>query len=213
MESLSCEDVWGLCFNIYKAHGRKLSLPPNTDHKKTYQWQYITGLTHKFKEWEFDRVMAERFLQIVVQYASDHNLLHKGMALHFQHNLLNLCLKQLNAELETITSDVYELRKSQQWVASLPIPLEPLMLKRENYGGHTNIVKWYIAGKITELYLALSKVATRVMGVLPIDERLFLPNAASLWLIRNDFLRPETNQAHALSILQKDLKNVKHAGI
>ena len=203
MTALTSDEVWGLCQDIYLAHGVRLSLPANTDRDRTYQWRYVTGLTDKFQTWGLDRDMARRFLEIGVQYAERRKLLRrKGLAVFFQGNLPDVCLKALQAEAEIGDSWLHGLDSSHRWIQSAGA-----MTRRESYGAYTNLVKWYRAGKVTELYLALSRAAGRAMRSLPDDERSQLPTDTRLYLVREKFLANPERRRRALAIMKEDMKN------
>lgn len=206
MAALTSDEVWELCHDIYMNHGVKLSLPANTDRTRTYQWRYVTLLASKFDGWGFGHEMAERFLEIVVVYAKKRKLSNKGLSVFCQSNVLDVCLKTLKTELEIGDGEVYGLVRSHEWLNGTGATVQDLV-KCERYGAHTNLVKWYRAGKITDLFLSLSRTAGKAIRRLPEDEREHLPTSVRLYLMRDHFLMQPENRKRALAILKEDMKN------
>lgn len=206
---MNITEVWELCRDIYSLHGRVLSFPQGTDPAKTYQWRYLTVLTKRLQEWDLDRELSRRYIEIAVEYAVANRLLKKGLALFFQPNLQQLFHDQLRADMTGLGRTMGSLTDSGAWVRAHGGP--SVLLKRPNALGYCNLVKWYQAGKVTELYLALSRTAGRAMKTMRPADRSVLPSSYRLCLLRTQFLTNQSNRESALVIMGGDLKNVGNA--
>ena len=202
-------DVWDWCREIYLQQGKiKLSFPKGTDPTKTYQYRYVQQLATKLSEWEFDEPTSRRFIEIAVAYARDKGLLHKGLSLMCQKNLLEIAHKRLEREKEQDSGILSELERIHAWVAS-KISSDPVdaMLARRNPDSYCNLVKWYGERRLSDLYLSLSASCGRALARLEqIDpiERQEMPTSSRLYLARMIFLQDDSNGREAKRIMRGD---------
>lgn len=195
--------VWDLCRDIYSTHGKALKLPANTDPKKTYQWRYLSKLTETLEAMDLDDRLSRRYVELAVQYAAAHRLLAKGLAIFCQSNLQDVFFDRFQADMRNNRDAHGGLLRSATWVDSHGGPGE--FLRRQNTLGYCNLVKWYQAGRVTELYLSLSRTAGRAMRRMSEDDRLALPTITRLYLVRNQFLTSLDNLERSREIMGGDL--------
>ena len=201
--------VWEWCSEAYIRYGRKLTFPANTDPIKTYQWRYVKSITKKFDEWEFDEPMARRFIDIAIERSKVLGIMHKGLAALHQGNLLDICHKILQEESSGNDQLIDSLADSKKWVIDRTSGDNTIsiLLDKSNPDAFCNLVKWYQASKLSELYLSLSKSCGRTIEKLEnTDERDLLPSATRLYKIRNHFYQDVSNQKRSKEILGRDCK-------
>lgn len=186
-------EVLDWCTDSYLRHGRKLTLPTNTDPTKTYQWRYAASLAKKFAEWEFDEETSKRFIDIAVDYSKSSRTLNKGLAALHQGNILNVCYERLKGESNRNVQIGDLLTHTHNWLRQKVDGRDLLaaLLQREIIGGYCNITAWYQATKLPPLYLALSRACWQALAILEREndeERQMLPKRTSLFITRSDFL-------------------------
>ena len=210
------QTLWKWCCDAYLQRGHKLSFPRGTDPAKTYQWRYLEALGQKFVEWDFDDDLCRRFISVTAAYAKERGLVHKGLSIFFQRNLLQVCYDRLRAEEDRHASVLDSLASTHDWLAEQVHldggrPLVDILLRRGGLGSYTNLIKWYQAGHITDLYLALScACGVALVRLAKVDERerLLLPKATKLVLVRAPLVRNPALKAKARKILQDDWRQL-----
>jgi len=201
--------TWKWCQEAFAAQGVKLTFPKNTDPKKTYQWRYVTRLANKIDEWELDRPTAKAFINFAVGYVKEKKLLHKGLSVFFQGNMMDICLDRMQkyassssdriTQLNSVHKFINDRRNGRSAVA--------LLLSRESFGKLRNIVRWYKSGDITEAYLSMSAACTEALSKLAIvapHERILLPTESELCCLAIDLSKDGDFRAKAKSILNND---------
>lgn len=201
--------VWTWCSEAYLRHGRKLQLPKGTEPSKTYQWRYVTAISKKFDEWELSDDAAKKFIDIAVSIAKEQNVLHKGLAVLHQSNMLERCYERLGQESDGNGQTLDSLRHINAWLAKKIGTRNMLgvLLSRENPDGFCNLVMWYQASRLTPLYLSLSRSCLRAIATLNRDhpdERGLLPKDTEIYLLRDGFLRDTSNLHQAREIFAQD---------
>jgi len=180
--------LWQICFEAYIKQGHKLSLPKNTDPSRTYQWRYLQALDRKLREWDFDRALIISFITVVAEYAKRNKLIHKGLSVFCQSNILDKCYYRLK-ELQVFSqSHVAKVRQCKRWFdGEMNGDVVSILLHRDRRGAYPNIVKWYQAGLLYDSLLAISKICGMAMLRLNTedkDSRQQLPNLSTLTHLR-----------------------------
>ena len=206
-------DVWRWCNTAFADKGRILRFPANTDPKDTYQWRYATRLARRLEEWDLDDETARAFIVTAVRYAYDHSLLHKGMAAFFQSNILEVCYERMMQESKTSSTQLDSLKVTKDFLdrQNGSGNMVDILLQRERLGSFTNIVQWYLAGKIYDLYVALSLSCYRAINRLEKKdptERDHLPKRVDIFLLRSNFIRDKSNKQKAIEILKEDWREM-----
>lgn len=202
--------IWHWCRAAYiQFAGRRLSLPKNTDPTKTYQWRYLTALHNKLQQWEFDDNLCKSFIDITVQYAVEHRLLTKGLAIFLQTNLLDECYHRLRAQTAKANDIISIIRSTKDWLAAQTAGADPvtMLLASTGIGAYPNIVRWHQSGQLPEIFLALSRVCgiaiSRLTRTRPTD-RVLLPTDIRLFLTRTSILREPENKVEVRKLLRDD---------
>ena len=196
-------DVWKWCSEAYLQYGMRLSFPAGTDPHRTYQWRFLLSIIDKFNQWGFDDITSKRFISIAAGEAKRRGVLKKGLAALHQTNMLEICYQIVTSQQKDNINQIDSLIPMKKWFDS-QCGSDPLniLLYRKNQDSLSNIVMWYQASKLSDLFLSLSKVcgkATIRLRNNEIEYRL-LPAVTTLYLIRSDFLS-ELNNEKATRIL------------
>jgi len=208
------QTIWHWCCDAYLRRGHRLSFPRGTDPTKTYQWRYLEALERQFHTWDFDDALCRRFIDIAAAYATERGLIRKGLSIFFQRNLLRVCYDRLRADEDRHASILEALASSHAWLAEHGMGMGrqvDTLLERGGLGSYTNLTKWYQAGHITDLYLALSRacgIALARLANADGQERALLPKATKLVLVRAPLVRDPLLKARAREILQDDWRQM-----
>jgi hypothetical protein len=206
-------DVWQWCSEVYIQYGRKLTFPADTDPSKTYQWRYVKAITQKFEEWDFDEPTAKRFIDIAIERSKILGIMHKGLAALHQKNLLDLCYKILQEECKNNDQDIESIKFTKDWLdgRAKNFGLTQVLLDRDDPDSFCNLVKWYQASKISDLYLSLSKSCRRaIVEIEGTDERTLLPKATTLHKVRLKFISNLANKKELEKIFEKKVHCVNN---
>jgi len=189
--------IWDWCFEAYLQQGMRITFPKNTEPSKTYQWRFAKSIARKFREWEFDDATCIKFISIAVAQAKQRRVLKKGLAALHQSNMLDICHKILTSQDNDNKGQLESLISMKSWIDKQignSTPLEVLLHRRDTRS-FPNIIKWYQASKISELFISLSRSCNKAVIELQnntIEKRL-LPSFSSLYLLRSEFLSESHN--------------------
>lgn len=201
-------DIWQWCHDAYIQYGVKINFPKNTDPKKTYQWRFTKAIAKKFDEWNFDEQTSKKFINIAIKQAKQAGVLKKGLAALHQSNLLTLCYKILTSEKHNNKLILQELYNTMKWFKGQISDknLVHTLLQKEHSRALPNIVIWYKANKVSDLFMAISKACNQAICKLPVDsiERKMLPSTTTLYLLRSEFLSEAQNIKVTKSLFGSD---------
>ena len=205
--------TWKWCQTAFALRGRKLTFPKHTDPRKTYQWRYAARLARQIEEWDFDDETAKAFIGSAVDYVNEKRLLHKGLSVFFQSNMLDICYERMQKHAFKVASRIEQLRSARDFVVTRYAgrPLVGVLLSRDSFDKFRNVVQWFETGRINILYLALSIGCTSALAKLAIiaaDERSLLPAESELYCLAIDFVKDEELQSQAKTILGNDWRGL-----
>lgn len=201
--------TWKWCQEAFAINGMKLVFPKNTNPQKTYQWRYVTRLACKIDEWGLDKPTAKAFINIAVGYFKEKNLLHKGLSIFLQDNMMDICYDRMQKHSAKTNDRIIRLKAIHKFITSKYNNKSPIsvLLNRESFDGPRNIVRWYKSNGINDMYLAMSMVCTEALSKLTItapDERDSLPSESELYCLANNFLKDDDFRSRAKTILGND---------
>lgn len=202
--------IWDWCSAAYLRQGMLIRFPSNTDPHKTYQWRFATSIAKKFEEWNFDDITAKKFIDIAVSQAKQRGVLKKGLAALHQSNMLQICYQILTSQQKDNIDHLQALENMKMWFDSKighKSSLDVLLARRESRA-LPNIIIWYQAHLITDLFIALSKACTKAVFRLQnndVDSNL-LPSITSLYLLRAEFLSEANNVIYTSQLFGEDFK-------
>lgn len=209
--------TWGLCTAAYLQHAnRKLSLPPDTDPTKTYQWRYLEALTRRIQELALNDQQAKTFIEIAVQYATSHRLLNKGLSIFLQNNLYDVWMEELRRRDATKQGTVGIIARTNAWLraeldayrgkspARAHKTMTDLLLHCETPGGYSNLVRWHQSGQLPEQYLVLSRSCGAALSRVHEDDRRLLPKNSRLFVLRMALLNDSSVKFQLRTLLGDD---------
>lgn len=203
-------DIWKWCQDAYLRHGGiKLTIPSNTPFHNTYQYRYAGLMAKRFTEWGFDEPASRRFIEMAAEYAREKKLIHKGLSVLCQSNMMNVMYEKLLQESDQSTYVISSLAGIHSWITDRSGKRKPVdvMLSRETPDANCNLIKWYGERRVNDLYLSLSASCGNALSILTKrypSERLEVPSQARLYLTRLQFSKNKTNIAAAKRIFQGD---------
>lgn len=205
--------TWRWCQDAFASRGRKLTFPKHTDPRKTYQWRYAAKLAQKLEEWGFDDSTAKTFINFAVDYVSEKRLLHKGLSVFFQSNMLEVCYERIQKHATKVSGRLEQLRLMHRFVTAKCAgnPLVSVLLNRDSFDKFRNIVQWFENGQINVLYLSLSLGCTAALSRLDIiaaEERSLLPPKSELYCLAIDFIKDEELRSQVKAILGSDWREL-----
>ena len=201
--------TWKWCQEAFAQHGIKLTFPKNTNPQKTYQWRYVTRLAHKIDEWELDKPTARAFIYFAVCYIREKRLLHKGLSVFFQNNMMDVCFDRMQKHASSSSNRLMQLSTTREFIAARcrNRPTIAVLLSRESFDKMRNIVRWFKSGDITAPYLALSTACTEALAKLAVvapDERNLLPSESELCCLAINLTKDGDFRQKAKDILDND---------
>lgn len=204
--------IWNWCSDAYLRNGQRLKFPTNTNPANTYQWRYIKAIAQRFEEWQFDDDTCRKFIDLATKYAKDRGVLRKGLSVLHQSNILDVCYEMLRLEEESGTRSHNSLEMVHTWLQRRlgDNPLRTL-LERPHEEAMCNLTQWYNANRITDRYLAVSKICCKAMarlGRTHPEERTLLPKQTKLYLLRCEIARDIKTLKKARKILGTDWREL-----
>lgn len=203
--------VWQWCYEAYLQHGMRITFPKHTDPRRTYQWRFASSIAKKFSEWKFDDDTAKKFVTIAVGESKRRGVLKKGLAALHQSNMLDICYQIVTSQQIDDIDRLNSLKSMKKWFDGQIGSGDPLtiLLYRKERTALSNVVMWYQASKLSDLFLALSRTCCRAIAKLQdnsIENRL-LPTTTSLYLLRSEFLSECNNKEITRNLFGKDWRN------
>lgn len=201
--------IWDWCSSYYLRYGRRLSFPKNTDIRKTYQWRYVTAISKKFMEWDFDNETSMKVLQLAISHSHNAGTLQKGLTAILQNNIIDICLKELKIESDSDSRLIGSLKSMNSWFSRKLGDKDyfRMLLEREDEDALCNFTNWYQSSLLSPLYISLSKSCMAALSVLTGNyemERELLPTNACLYLLRSEFTLNKNNVSSARDIFAHD---------
>lgn len=201
--------IWKWCQEAFALHGIKLTFPKNTNPQKTYQWRYVSKLAHKIDEWGLDKPTAKAFINFTVGYIKERKLLHKGLSIFFQDNMMDICYDRMQKHSSNIDNRIKQFNMTHKFITARCNNRSAIriLLDRESFDKMRNIVRWYKSGDITNAYLATSTSCTEALAKLAIvapNERLLLPTESELYCLAINLTKDGDFRTKAKTMLNDD---------
>jgi len=194
--------VFKYCQDKFGKAGIKITFPKDTDPKKTYKWRYLLSFIKKIDEMQASIDTTHQLINAVVKYAASNNQLHKGLSLLTSDKVLEACCNIALQSGKSESNLLDKIKKDRDLVESGDL------LGKKHERGMSNIVRWYIEGSISDLYLSLSKKCHETMMQLSKIERSMMPNGKELILTRMDILNEPKLKAKIRKIMLNDWREI-----
>jgi len=174
--------IFKYCQDKFRKAGISLTFPKNTDPKKTYKWRYLVGFVKKLEEMEASTDAIHQLIEAIIKYATKNKQLHKGLSLLTSERVLSECCDVI------LQGHISEDKLIDRVKADYKLVAHADLLGKKYARGMSNIVRWYIEGNISEVYLSLSEKCHEAMIKLDKLERCMMPSGKELILARMDIL-------------------------
>ena len=167
--------------------GRKIKFPKCSDKTKTYQFRWTKNFVGKCEELELDDNLTSILIADIVKYAKSRNLLDRGTQMLCMGNITDICIQSLQDLDDDEASLISELRSCQGFLHGHSNDKDILVRKLvdTSSGGCSNLLYWYNLGRLTEVFMALSKSCNQALARLSDMEREELPSRFELFRICN----------------------------
>lgn len=191
------------CQKAFASEGYTLSFPANTDPKTTYKWRYLKDFSQRIDKLEISDQTTYQLILAIVKYAKSKKQLRRGLSILLSDKLFELGYEAIEQKQQAEGSILSRVKKDKVFMESFDDPLEQLTkIKKE--GGLPNIVLWYIQGRLSIAYLALSKKCSMAMRSLNKEHRSLLPNGKELVATRFKIIDSAITKARLKLVIDKD---------
>jgi hypothetical protein len=126
-------------------------------------------------------------VEAIVEYAHKRGMLHRGIAVLDQKNILDIVLAKLEREGREEEDITKAIEDSEMFVRKqLPVGSKAhfLLAQRPNRTAYSNITRWYKANQISIGYIAVSRECKKALGTLSHDELELFPQPVDLLRMR-----------------------------
>jgi len=162
--------------------GKMISLPKNTDLTKTYLWRYLKNF--------YDRCLEENLSEDEIPFAlkglvdasaADGSLHRNGITVLDRRDLLSLGIKRIEKEIRKENTMLNDLIRSYDYLIRekndrRQLSNYDILKNRKNHDGYANITCWFLAGKITADFMAITTSCQRTIKEITGPEREMLPS-------------------------------------
>jgi len=178
--------IYTLLRSVLRRYRRVISLPTSTDPTKTYSWRYLERFMQKIEKLKLEDSLPI-IIEAIVEYAHKRGLLHRGIAILDQKNILDIVLVKLEREDKEEEDITKAIEDSEMFVRKqLPEGSKAhfLLAQRPNRTAYSNITRWYKANQISIGYIAVSRECKKALGTLSYDELGLFPQPVDLLRMR-----------------------------
>lgn len=191
-----------------------VAFPKNTDPKKTYAWRYLVQFIDRVDSLELGEKDLDLIIPAVVCQAHKSGLLHRGIAILDQKDLLSSCQTKLEYEAKGERTAIESIKRSKSFVwryaREKGLSVCDALAYRASRQAYANITSWYETNQISASYLAVSGCCKRAFGTLSLSELKLFPTAKNLLKIRLSLTGREDLLVQLRTILADDLYEDKH---
>lgn len=199
--------VYNILRGKMKGYGRNVSLPINTDPKKTYSWRYLSNFVDRLDKESIPDEYIPDVIDAILRHAKRNKLLGRGFAVLNKIDIMPLVVNKLHndekvkkiKEENILQTSRFLLEKRQNTSKSL---LE-LLTERRHCDAYTNMTCWYDQGLLKVEYIALSRACRKAMIQMKPNERTIFPGTLELMKLRLLLL----SDKELARIAQNELKN------
>jgi hypothetical protein len=191
-----------------KKHGQRISLSVKTDPRKTYNWRFLSHFLDEIEKYEMNEHMVQRAIEALIGDAKNHRMLHRGMAILNNPNLIHICVAKLEREIREEREKVDRIDRTHSFIqekCAEAIDTVGILLSKDNPLAYSNMTRWYQTGKIDIGYIALSKTCMRALGKMDKVERMCYPTPRQLLQMRLMYLSDDVVHMKLKNTLKNDL--------
>lgn len=161
------------CQTSFGKGGVRVTFPRNTDPMKTYKWRYMEKFLEKVDQWGVSDTTAYQIVDAMVQHAKRNgHLKAKGMAILESDAILEIGYRSIEKIHQRVDGVLARIKHDKRLIDDLADPGE--LLRRDFPGASPNIVRWFIQGKISLIYICISKKCLMAIKKLSSDDRALI---------------------------------------
>jgi hypothetical protein len=175
----------------------RVDFPKHTDPKKTYKWRYIVNFIERLDEFGASNDATIRIVDAIARYADKNKQAHKGLSLLTSDSVLQTCCENVEKAGDSQSAVLLRIEKDVAFVRS-----NDDLLGHEGHG-LSNVVKWYMQRKISDIYIALSRRCYNAMIGLDGLERSMLPTGKELIRTRMELFK-DARLKHKIKLIMGD---------
>lgn len=157
-------------------YGRKISLPNNTDPRKTYCWRHISSFLDKYDALEFDDSNMPDIISAMVTEAQKRKRSMNGISILNSIDIMSALEKKLETEINIAHNCTTIIQNSKKFLEQQKEDL----LQKTNKRTYANLIKWYDSGRLAIEHIIISKKCREAMRYLNKEEKQILPNTNQL---------------------------------
>ena len=164
--------------------GRNFKFPNALDVTATYPYRAIQAFVNKCRLNHFDDDMTKETIKVIVRYAKEHNLLNSGPSILNRTDIVDVCCKMLNKELQDRDYLADQLFKMNSFINSQTNDRTQFFSHRPKRKGYPNLIALRSNNTITDAFICLSKSAVTVLNGLECSERAVISSLLDLAKMR-----------------------------
>lgn len=185
--------------------GRKISFPKNTDPRKTYQYRAMRDFLRKIHEWDLDESSAKAIIDSAVRYGKKHQLLDKGAMILNMSGVIDICIDDLESKESDMNVTIAAIRRCKEYLDNEGLNSYNALIAPRTLGGYSNLYYLIKSGKISPVYMALSRKVYRALSSI---DRSDCPSNYILLRLRAKLLFDPEARKKLESILGDDLNTI-----
>lgn len=154
--------VYERCLSVFAKHNINVSFPSNTDKRKTYKWRYLQKFCDKLIELNIEDSDVDDLINGIVEYASTHNLIKQGLSILNSTKAIESSIKSLNLKSTSASNVVDHIKTSKQFITGLGNTARSHLSYKSSRIAVPNLVLYVMSGKISQYYVAVSKLCNEI---------------------------------------------------
>jgi len=190
------------CQHAFGAAGIKVSIPDNTDIRKTYKWRYVKAFLEQMDELGVDDDTIKEIIDEVARYAVKRKAYRMGLSILTSKAAIESCCDAILKRQQQQEHLIERLGREHKLVLSTDL------LARKSSNGLPAICRLYMRGDLSTECLALSRRCHKAMMALNKTERALLPTGKALAMARIDMLLDRSFAAKLRAIFGRDWRRI-----
>ena len=191
----------------YKELGLGISLPENTDPRKTYGWRYLVNFVRRMEQLEISEHYYPIVINAILEHAKRRGLLNRGFAVLNKLDIVDLVIRNLEKDISKSRQQLERVLASHNFIQKQQNQhnISDILSIKGSKNAYTNMTKWYEQGYLAPEYIALSKNCRRVLSTINTGERTIFPETIKLMKMRLQILSDNETTDQLKTALNDDL--------
>jgi hypothetical protein len=167
--------IYNIIRRIAPKYGISFSFPENTDPQKTYAWRYLTCFARNLESLNITDEYLSQIIEAMFQYAKTRKLLKRGIGIFIKQDILQLCIKKLEAEEHLLHNRICTIKRSHDFLLNQVGDPVRVLASRRGVNTYANMTCWFEQGLLSLEYIAVSKSCRNTFRYLEAGERGLFP--------------------------------------